>query len=276
MTHFEAMVLGIVQGLTEFLPVSSTAHLALVPWLMGWSDPGLAFDVALHVGTLLAVTVFFRQDLWAMAKAFVKSLPRPDLSDAYQRLAWWVIVGCVPAVVAGVLLEDWIEGALRSPAVIATMLITVALLIAWAERRGSLTRDLEHLTWREALLIGLAQACALIPGTSRSGATMTMALFLGFARPEAARFSFLLGYPVILGSALFKLKDLAATGALSTHAVPLAIGIASSAVSGYLCVRFLLRFLASHTMTVFVVYRIVLGLVIIGLLASGMGGGLGL
>jgi undecaprenyl-diphosphatase len=265
----QAITLGVVQGLTEFLPVSSTAHLTLVPWFFGWKDPGLTFDVALHVGTFLAVALYFRQDLTQMFFSWLKSLRHFDREDPYQKLSWLVIVGCIPAVIAGVVLDDYIAGVFRSPYVIAISLIAVGLLIAVAERLTQHTRTWKDMTLKDAILIGLAQACALIPGTSRSGSTITMGLFLGLERADAARYSFLLGFPVILGSAVFKLKDVAHDPTLSAMLPMMGVGVVVSAVSGYLCIRFLMRFLATNTMTVFVVYRVLLGLVILGMLLTG-------
>lgn len=265
----EAVTLGVVQGLTEFLPISSTAHLALVPWLFGWKDPGLTFDISLHIGTLVAVIVYFRDDLRHMTVAWFKSLRARDKSDPYQNLAWLVVWGSIPAVIAGVLLDDFVETTFRSPYVIATMLIGVGLLIAVAERMTEKTRTWQEMTLKDALLIGVAQACALIPGTSRSGATITMGLFLGMQRPDAARFSFLLGFPVILGSIVFKLKDVASDPALAAMVPYMGVGILASAISGYFCIAVLLKFLGTQTMTVFVIYRVLLGLLIIGLIWNG-------
>ena len=269
MDIIQAITLGVVQGLTEFLPISSTAHLALVPWFFGWKDPGLTFDVALHVGTFLAVAIYFRQDLIQMFFSWIKSFRGLDPSDPYQKLSWLVILGCIPAVIAGLLLDDLIAGVFRSPYVIAASLIGVGLLIAYAERFTTHTRTWKDMKLKDALLIGLAQACALIPGTSRSGATITMGLFLGLERADAARFSFLLGFPVIFGSAVFKLKDVAHDPALAAQLPMIGVGVVASAISGYLCIRFLMKFLATNTMMVFVVYRIALGLVILGLIWSG-------
>ena len=265
----QAVTLGVVQGLTEFLPISSTAHLALVPWLFGWKDPGLTFDVSLHIGTLLAVVIYFRDDLRHMTLAFFRSFKARDKADPYQNLAWLVVWGSVPAVVAGVLLDDLVETTFRSPYVIAAMLIGVGLLIAVAERLTAKTRTWQEMTLKDAILIGVAQACALIPGTSRSGATITMGLFLGMQRADAARFSFLLGFPVILGSIVFKLKDVAADPTLAAMVPHMGVGIVASAISGYFCIAYLLKFLATQTMTVFVVYRVLLGLAIIGLIWNG-------
>lgn len=270
MDLLQAVSLGVVQGLTEFLPISSTAHLALVPWFLGWKDPGLTFDVALHVGTLVAVTGYFWQDLWGMLKAGLTSLVRPNREDPFQRLAWQVVIGCLPAILAGTLLDRYVSGVLRSPAVIAAALMGVGLLLALADRRAQEGDGLEGLTWKRALMVGLAQACALVPGVSRSGSTMAAALGLGMSRPAAARFSFLLGYPVILGGCVFKLKDLLQAPDLAQLAVPMALGVAASAISGYFCIAYLLKFLQSNSFKVFVGYRLALGLAIFAMLALGV------
>ena len=270
MDIFQAIALGVVQGLTEFLPISSTAHLALLPWFMGWKDPGLTFSVALHVGTLLAVALYFRQDLTQMFFSWLGSLRGFDRTDPYQKLSWMVIFGCIPAVIAGFLLDDLIAGIFRSPYVIAAMLIGVAVLIAIAERTTKHTRTWKDMTLKDALLIGLAQACALIPGTSRSGATIVMGLFLGLERADAARFSFLLGFPVIFGSAVLKMKEVVTDPAMLAQLPMIGVGTVAAALSGYWCIAFLMRFLQTNTMTVFVVYRIALGLVILGLLITGV------
>jgi undecaprenyl-diphosphatase len=287
---FQAITLGIVQGLTEFLPISSTAHLALVPWAFGWQDPGHTFDVALHAGTLLAVTAYFWGDLRLMALAFLRSLigivrrtppprslgaaalePGPEAAppDPHGVLAWLVVAGSVPAVVAGVLIEKWVETTLRSPLVIAGTLIGVALIIWLIDRRAQGHRTWRDLGLKDAVLIGLAQACALVPGVSRSGATITMGLHVGLSRGDAARFSFLLGFPVILGSTLFKLRHLGEDPTLQALAPWMLLGAGAAAVSGYLCIAFLLRFLASRTMLTFVVYRLALGALILFLVAKG-------
>ncbi|MEB3224053.1 MAG: undecaprenyl-diphosphate phosphatase [Candidatus Sericytochromatia bacterium] len=287
---FQAITLGIVQGLTEFLPISSTAHLALVPWAFGWQDPGHTFDVALHAGTLIAVTAYFWDDLRRMAVAFARSLigllrrtpsPRslgaaaleapsgPAAPDPHGVLAWMVVAGSVPAVLAGVLIEKWVETTLRSPLVIAGTLIGVALLIWVIDRRASGHRAWQDLRLKDAVLIGVAQACALVPGVSRSGATITMGLLLGLSRADAARFSFLLGFPVILGSTVFKLRHLFEDASLQALAPWMALGAAAAALSGYACIAFLLRFLASRTMLTFVLYRVALGSLILFLVAMG-------
>lgn len=260
MDILQSVVLGIVQGITEFLPISSTAHLILTPLFMGWKDPGLTFDVALHVGTFLAVAAYFREDLSQMVRAGLTSLRRPNFSeDPYQRLAWLTVIGCVPAGVVGILFEKSIETTLRSPYVIAGTLAGVALLLLLAEFVGKRDRDVKHLTLRDAILIGIAQACALIPGVSRSGATMTMGMFSGLSREASARFSFLLGVPIIFASCLFKLRDLPGAGLTSTELLAMGVGVATAALTGYFVIKFLLAFLAKRSMMVFIVYRLFVG-----------------
>ena len=285
MDLLQAAVLGAVQGVSEFLPISSTAHLILVPWLLGWKDPGLTFDVALHLGTFMAVAVFFWQDLSGMARSGLRSLVLGKRGwDHEARLAWMVVLGCVPAAAAGLLLEEAVETVFRSPLIIAGMLIGVALLLGLAEVIGSRVKSLEHVRLPQAIAIGLAQACALVPGTSRSGATMTCAMFMGFSREAAARFSFLLGFPIILASCLFKGKDTLEEVALrlrgaetldlvghllrSSQFPAFVVGITTSAAVGYLCIRFLMQFLQQRSMWGFIGYRIALGCVILALVAT--------
>lgn len=260
MDILQSVVLGVVQGITEFLPISSTAHLILTPLFMGWKDPGLTFDVALHVGTFLAVAAYFREDLSQMVRAGLTSFRRPNFKeDHYQRLAWLTVIGCVPAGIVGILFEEAIETTLRSPYVIAATLAGVALLLLLAEFVGKRDRDVKHLTLRDAILIGIAQACALIPGVSRSGATMTMGMFSGLSREAAARFSFLLGVPIIFASCLFKLRHLPSAGLTGSEYLAMGVGVATSAITGYFVIKFLLGFLAKRSMMVFIVYRLFVG-----------------
>jgi undecaprenyl-diphosphatase len=266
-TFIEAAVLGVVQGVTEFLPISSTAHLRIVPALLGWSDPGAAFSAVIQLGTLAAVLVFFRSDLLAMVRGAVAAVGDPARRrDLHPRLALYLIVGTIPVVVAGVLAKSAIRGGLRALSVIAAALIIVALALAVVERIAKHRRTIEQLVLRDAVIIGCAQALALVPGVSRSGITILAALVVGLRRDAAARFSFLLSIPAIAGAGLFELKHLLHG---SDGVAPLAIGLVTSAVTGYLSIAWLLRFLRTRTMTPFIVYRIALGLAIIGLLATG-------
>ena len=278
MTIWQAIVLGIVQGLTEFLPVSSSAHLLVVPWLLGWDSPGLAFDAALHLGTLAAVLVYFWRDLLAMALALPRAIRRPyavlrsdDPTDVMPRLALLIALGTVPGLIAGVLGEGAID-ALYHPAgvapdrvivAIAVVLIALALLLLAAERTARHVRSMASLTVNDAAIIGLAQALALIPGVSRSGATITFGLFRGLTRADAARFSFLLGAPIVALAGAKGLLDILTAGLDAGQLGVFAIGLAVSALVGFAAIWGLLRYLQRASTAVFIIYRIVLGIVLI-------------
>lgn len=262
MDIFQAIVRGIVQGITEFLPISSSAHLILIPWFLGWPDLGLAFDAALHFGTLVSLVVFFRREWLAFARAGLRVLSgRIETTD--ERMVVYILVATIPAGVTGILAEDFVEARLRSPLVPACTLILLALVLLLAERIGSRRKDFEGISGADAITIGLAQALALVPGVSRSGVTITAALFRGVRREPAARFSFLLSAPIIAGAAGTKILDLVSGGAGNGQTVMLAVGVATSAVVGYLAIRFMLRYLATNTTYVFIVYRIILGVVVL-------------
>ena len=257
MDSLHIVILAVVQGLTEFLPISSSAHLILVPAILGWPDQGLLFDVAMHVGSLSAVVVYFRDELLRMTRAWLAHVFHRQVS-ADARLAWWVIIGTVPAVIFGGLFKDTIETSLRSPLVIAATTIGFGLLLGLADRMARHRRDEYSMGLRDALTVGLFQALALIPGTSRSGITMTAGLFLGLNRDAAARFSFLLSIPIILASGLFKTRDLiASTQAIEWDLLLLAIGL--SAVSAWLCIKLFLSLINRIGMMPFVIYRLLLG-----------------
>jgi undecaprenyl-diphosphatase len=257
MDLWHAVILALVQGLTEFLPISSSAHLILLPVLVDWEDQGLAFDVAVHVGTLAAVVGYFRRELLRISGDWLRSVAERR-AVGESRLAWGVLLGTVPVGLAGLLLGDFIEGHLRSALVIAVTTIVFGLALWWADARGLRTRSEHEIRWRDVLLIGLAQALALIPGTSRSGITMTAGLLLGLTRQGAARFSFLLSIPVIaLAGALETLKAVRQVVAVDWVAV--GVGVVVSAVSAYLCIHFFLKLLERVGMLPFVVYRLVLG-----------------
>ena len=266
----EAVLLGVVQGLTEFLPVSSSGHLLLGQYFLGMDQDrfGLSFDAAIHTGTVLAVVWYFRWDLLAMVRAFLGSLPRPDFSDAEVRLAYLILVATVPAAVIGFLFEDFFATKVRSPWVVVFNLIFVGLLFLWAEAVGRKRRDASKLGPLGALGVGLAQAAALVPGVSRSGATITCGLFLGLRREEAARFSFLMSVPVTTAAASLSLAEAAREGMDGHEAAMFFAGSVSSAVVGYLAIRFLLRFLANHTLRVFAYYRFALAAVVAVVLLS--------
>jgi undecaprenyl-diphosphatase len=271
MTAIQALTLGLAQGLTEFLPISSIAHLRVIPALLGWPDPGAAFSAVLQLGTLAAVLVYFASDLWIMTRAVLRGVAdgRPwEKQEA--RLAWFILIGTFPIGVCGLLFRRLIVGEFRSLYVISGSLIVLGIFLWVAEKRAGFRRGVESLGWVDSQLIGLAQALALIPGSSRSGTTITAAMFLGLTREAAARFSFLLGVPAIGAAGLFELRDLLKHGLGGAEEFALAIGILTSAVSGYLAIDLLLRYLRTRTTYVFVWYRIGLGLVLLALLAIGI------
>ena len=256
MDIIQIIVLALVQGLTEFLPVSSSAHLILVPVLTSWQDQGLAFDVAVHAGTLTAVVLYFRKELSRMFVQWFASLGGRHSADS--RLAWAVLIGTVPVGLAGLLFKDVIEEHLRSPLVIATTTIVFGLLLWLADRKRHTPKDEYSIGWQYALLIGAAQAVALIPGTSRSGITITAALLLGLNRQAAARFSFLLSIPVIVLAGGLETLGYLKVASLG-DANDLLIGAAVSAISAYACIHFFLKLLDRISMLPFVIYRLLLG-----------------
>jgi undecaprenyl-diphosphatase len=279
-TPWQAFILGIVQGLTEFLPVSSSAHLVVVPWLLGWPAPGLAFDAALHLGTLTAVLVYFWRDLLGMALAFPGALRHPistlasrEPAEVMPRLALLLVIGTVPGVVIGLLGQEAIEERYYPAGVtpdqvivaIAVALIALALLLLLAERMARHVRGLADLTATDAVIVGVAQAAALIPGISRSGATITAGLFRGLARADAARFSFLLGTPIIAAAGVKGLLEIVTSGLDAGQLAVFAIGLATSAVAGFAAIWGLIRYLQRASTLVFVVYRVVLGVTLLGL-----------
>ncbi len=266
MHSIESILLGLIQGLTEFLPVSSSAHLTLVPQLLHWENPllhSLAFDVALHFGTLIAVVVYFRKDLALMIERALRGLlnKRP-LADEYARLGWWIVLGTIPAVVAALLFKDSIETIFRQPPRVAVMLIGFGLIMGLAEWLARQKQALLQMSWLQALVIGVAQALALMPGVSRSGATISAGLVMGFKRGEAARFAFLLSIPAILGATVFALKDML-TMARDSSWLSMLLGTAAAAVAGYACIAFLLAFLQKRSLWIFVFYRIIFGALVL-------------
>jgi undecaprenyl-diphosphatase len=263
----EATVLGIVQGLTEFLPISSSGHLLIVPKLLGWKDPGAAFTAVIQLGTMAAVVIYFWRDLVRILTTWTKSLWTPELRPQQDaRLGWYIGLGTVPVAVIGLALNGFIEGGARNLWLNASSLIVLGLLLMVAEWAGIGKREVADLNMRDGLIIGGFQALALIPGSSRSGSTMTGALFLGYTREAAARYSFLLSIPAVVLSGLFELRK-AFDGSLQI--VPTAIATVVSFVVGYACIAWLLKFLTRHSTNVFVFYRVALGGVLMGLLAAG-------
>src|SRR5882757_4918884 len=268
MTTFEAAVLGLVQGITEFLPISSTAHLRIVPALLGWQDPGAAFTAVLQLGTLAAVVGFFLRELLTMISAALAAARDPARrGDPNARLLLYLIVGTIPVGVAGILLKHSIEGSFRSLWVVATSMIVIALVLAYVEKAARHERSYDSIRLRDAIIIGCAQALALVPGVSRSGITLLAAMALGLRRDAAARFSFLLSVPAVAAAGIFELPKV-----MKAHEIggaPLVIGLGVAFVSGYASIAWLLRFLRSRTTIPFVIYRVLLGIVILALLFSG-------
>ena len=264
----EAVVLGLVQGLTEFLPISSSAHLRVVGALFGWDDPGAAFTAITQIGTEVAVLIYFRHDIWAIVRTWVLSLVRRELrSDPNARMGWLIIAGTIPIVVLGLLFQDQIETTFRDLRIIAIALVVFSLVLFWADRVGSKERRLTDLTVGHGLLYGLAQSMALLPGVSRSGGTITMGLFLGYSRAAAARYSFLLAIPAVLGSGFFQAAESLDSG-IDWGPTVLATVIAFAV--GLAVIAWLLRYLERGTFTPFVVYRVVLGLALLALVGAGV------
>jgi len=264
MSDFQILVLAIVQGLTEFLPISSSGHLILSPYLFGFDDQGLAFDVAVHLGSLTAVLAYFRADVWRIATGWLGSLPPGRTQTDQSRLGWALIVGTIPVVLAGLLLKSLIEGELRAPWIIAVTTIVFGLLLGWVDLRARREREIGQLTITDALIIGLSQVLALIPGTSRSGITITTGLWLGLNRAAASRFSFLLSIPTILASSLLVTRELIQSETAVDWS-SLGLGVILSGVTAYLTIFFFLRFIERIGMWPFVVYRLFLGAAIFAL-----------
>jgi undecaprenyl-diphosphatase len=255
-----ALLLGIVQGVTEFLPISSSGHLVLVPWLLRWENPGLAFDAMLHLGSLCAVVAFFWRDLWGLVVAGLASIRERSLGeDPRRKLAWCVVIGTVPAAVVGFLFNDLVEALFAVPVCAGALLLVTGALLAMSERRSRLVAGLEGIDWLDALIVGLAQALAIAPGISRSGATMSAGLWRGLRREAAARFSFLLSTPIILGAGVYKLKDLADTALAAQSPLVLVAGFLAAAISGFLSIRFLLGYLRKGRLYPFAIYCWVAG-----------------
>jgi undecaprenyl-diphosphatase len=254
MDILQAIILGLIQGATEFIPVSSSGHLVLVPWLLRWPEPSLVFDTVVHWGTLLAVLVYFWRDWWRLITAWLRGLLRWNWSDADARLMWLLIIGSIPAAVIGFLLQSFFESLFGQPVWVSVFLLVTAGLLVLAEWLGRRTRQVTDLRWPDAVVIGLGQAAAIAPGISRSGATMSVGLFRGVERAAAARFSFLLATPVILGAGLLKLLDLLDTPNPLAQAPALAVGFIAAAVTGYLCIWGLLRYLQRGKLYVFSAY----------------------
>lgn len=270
MDLLRSVVLGIIQGLTEFLPISSSAHLAIIPQLLGWEDPGAAYTAVIQIGTELAIILYFWRDIWTIATAWLRGLVSKDArQDPNWFMGWFIIIGSTPIVIFGLLLEDFIDREFRNLWVMAIMLIVLGLLLGIADRFGRNTRPIEKLTMGHAILFGLAQACAIVPGVSRSGATITMGRLLGYERRAATRYAFLLAIPAVVGAGVYKLKDIPG-GENAYGTMPTIVGTVVSFIVGMAVVHWLLQYVSTRSFAPFVIYRVVLGLVVLGLLSAGI------
>jgi undecaprenyl-diphosphatase len=268
MGTLEAIVLGLVQGLTEFLPISSSGHLRIVPALLGWEDPGAGFTAVIQLGTMAAVLLYFRAELWRIAVAWLRELRVPHRRRSHEaNLGWFIVLGTIPISIFGFVFKDQIESGARSLYLIGSALILFSFVMVLAERVGTRQRALAEINGRDGLFVGLAQALALVPGVSRSGATISAGLFRGFDRVAAARYSFLLSVPAVVLSGLFELRKVGENGSPSAGATAIATLVAF--LAGYASIAWLLRYLGTHTLEVFVIYRIALGVLVLALAASG-------
>ena len=268
MSTLEAIFLGLVQGLTEFLPISSSGHLRIVPAVLGWEDPGAGFTAVIQLGTMAAVLIYFRADLWRIALAWLRELRVPiRRASADAKLGWFIVLGTIPISIFGFLFSGQIESGARSLYLIGSALILFSLVMVIAERVGRRTRLLDQMNGRDGVFIGFAQALALIPGISRSGATISAGLLRGFDRVAAARYSFLLSVPAVVLSGLFELRKIGEDAGPSAGATAVATLVAF--VSGYVAIAWLLRYLGTHSLNVFVFYRVGLGVLVLALAASG-------
>lgn len=273
MNLLHALVLGALQGFTEVLPISSSAHLILVPWLMKWPESGLTFDVALHLGTFIALAVYFRRDIIEMAASFFEAVASRSLNTPAKRLPFLIVAATVPAAVVGKMYEHQVEDIFRSnPLLIALLMIVFGILLGVVDIAGRKRKVLSDIQSGSAITIGLMQCLALIPGVSRSGITITAGLMLGFTRESAARFSFLMSLPIVVGAALLKSVHLLKHGIPAGEAMPMLIGIVASAVTGYISVAFLLKFVQKRSISPFVWYRVIAGGVVISAIMSGFKG----
>jgi undecaprenyl-diphosphatase len=263
MTPLQAIALGIIQGLSEFLPISSSAHLTLAPWLFGWEDPGLAFDVALHLGTLIAVLWYFRLEWITLAKAAFGIVTTGRVETPEKRKVVYLIIATIPGAIGGFLLQSRAETAFRNPQLIAIALIVMGIVLWLADKLVDQNRVLGEMRWLDALLIGLSQVIALIPGVSRSGSTISTARGLRFDRESAAEFSFLMSMPIIAAAVIMEGPKALHAGGLTNE---LMSGVVASAISGWLAISILMRFVSKHSYGIFAFYRVALGLVVLGML----------
>lgn len=269
MDFFRAVVLGVLQGLTEFLPISSSAHLAIFPKFFGWDDPGAAYTAVIQIGTEIAVLLYFWRDIWTIGSGWVRGVFSREAREAPEwRMGWFVIIGSIPIVLLGLILQDAIDREFRNLWVIGTTLIVLGIVLGIAERIGRKSSPIENLTMKHAILLGLAQAGALVPGVSRSGATISMGLLLGYERAAATRYAFLLAIPAVVGAGIFKLKDIGGDNAYGTG--PTIVGTVVSFVVGLAVIHWLLKYVSTHSYTPFVVYRMGLGALVLVLVGTGV------
>lgn len=268
--YLQAVVLGTIQGLTEFLPISSSAHLRIYPEIFGWGDPGAAFTAVIQIGTELAVLIYFRHDIWRIATMWLKSLVKPEYRGHLDaRMGWFIIIGSLPIVILGILLKDLIESDFRSLWIIGTTLIVLGIVLGLADRFGRNDKELKEISLRDAVLMGGAQAMALIPGVSRSGATLSMGRILGYEREAATRYAFLLAIPAVVGAGLFELKEI--PGGDNPYGWgPTIVATVVSFVVGYAAIAWLLRYVSTRSYTPFVLYRVALGSATLLLVATGV------
>lgn len=264
-TILQAVVLGIVQGLAELLPISSSAHLALTPYFFGWTDPGLAFDVSLHLGTLIALVWYFRAEWIDMTKSAWRIASTRRIETMHDRRLVYLVVATIPAGVGGLLLNDLAETTFRSPMIIGTALIVMGVLLWAVDRWSARARMIEDVTMRDALFMGCAQVLALIPGVSRSGSTITAGRFLKLDRPSAARFSFLMSMPITFAAVVLKVPEAVRAGGISA---PLVAGVIAAAISSWLAITVLMRYVSKHSFGVFAVYRVILAAVVFATIAT--------
>jgi undecaprenyl-diphosphatase len=267
---FQAIVLGTIQGLTEFLPISSSAHLRIYPEMFGWGDPGAAFTAVVQIGTELAVLIYFRKDIWRIATAWLKSLVKPEYRGTLDaRMGWFIIIGSLPIVILGIALKDIIENEFRSLWIIGVTLIVLGIVLGLADKFSSNSKQIKQINVRDAVLMGVAQACALIPGVSRSGATISMGRILGYEREAATRYAFLLAIPAVVGAGVFQLKEI--PGGDNPYGwTPTIVATIVSFIVGYAAIAWLLRYVSTRSYTPFVIYRVALGALVLVLLGAGV------
>lgn len=268
--YIKAAVLGVLQGLTEFLPISSSAHLRIFPELFGWGDPGAAFTAVVQIGTEVAVLLYFRKDIWRIGSAWLRSLWDPAWRGQLDaRMGWFIIAGSLPIVVLGIALKDLIERDFRSLWIVGTTLVVLGIVLGLADKLGSNRRQIKQMTLRDALLLGFAQAAALVPGVSRSGATISMGRFLGYERAAATRFAFLLAIPAVVGAGLFELPEIP-HGDNAYGPLPTLVATAVSFLVGYAAIAWLLRYVTTHSYLPFVLYRVALGSAVLIMVGTGV------